>query len=140
MYLHPENYSKETKRMQGGIEPQIEKELKIEIAALQTHYQTIQIYLQGTEIDNLQIAGALQAFKNGLSRISTHVLALYQLRGQKTKITWQPLLDNIEEALETMQRHPKAQPRTTIQTALGMSEPTIQEVMAYLGKLEKSLS
>jgi hypothetical protein len=125
--------------MPSDVEPKIRSELKAEIAALQTHYQTIQTYLSGTDYDNLQIVGALQAFKNGLSRISTHVLALYQLRGQKTKITWQPLLDNLEEALENVQRSPKSQPRAAIQLALGMSEPGIAEVLAYLGKLEKSL-
>jgi len=125
--------------MQNGTETQIKTQLKTDISTLQTNYRTIQTYLNGASNENLEVVGAVQAFKDGLSRISVHVLALYQLRGQKTKITWQPLLDNLDVALQTLQKRANSNPKATIQLALGMSEPKIEEVMAYLAKLKESL-
>jgi hypothetical protein len=125
--------------MQDGIEPQIKSQLKTEILALQNPYRTIQDYLSGANYESYEIVGAVQAFKNGLGRISTHVLALYQLKGNRTKITWETLLENLEEALENIQRKPNQQPRAALQLALGMSEPKIEEVIAYLNKLGESL-
>ena len=126
--------------MQDGLEAQIKSQLNTEIAAMQTSYQTIQAYLAGAEYDKLEVVGAVQAFKNSLGRVSTHVMAFYQLKGQKTKITWQPLLDNLETALENIKSSRNAQPRGAVQLALDMSEPSIAEVMSFLEKLQKSLS
>jgi hypothetical protein len=113
--------------------------LKGEIEALERNYQKINSYLSGTELENYEIIGTLQAFKESLNRISAHILALYQLKGQKTKITWDPLLENINSALLNMQGSRNPKPRTAIPLALTMSEPKVAEVMAYLSKLKKSL-
>jgi hypothetical protein len=64
---------------------------------------------------------------------------LYTLEGQKTKITWDPLLTNIDNALERLQGSASSKPVPTIQLALNISEPKIEEVMSYLLKLKKSL-
>jgi hypothetical protein len=66
-------------------------------------------------------------------------MTFYTLEGQKTKITWEPLLVNIENALETLRKSVHPQARTAIQCALTMSEPNAQEVMAYFVKLKESL-
>ena len=118
---------------------QIGTALKGEIEALERNYQKINSYLSGTEIENYEIIGTLQAFKESLNRISAHILALYQLKGQKTKITWEPLLENVNSALLNMQGSRNPKPRTAIPLALNMSEPKVAEVMAYLGKLKQSL-
>ncbi len=125
--------------MQDGTEAQIKNALKTEIFGLQSNFRTIQSYLTGTSHDNLEIVEAVRAFRDGLNRISTHILALYQLKGQKAKITWQPLLDNLDVALQTVQKRANPNLRATVQLALGMSDPKIEEVMSYLAKLKESL-
>ena len=125
--------------MQDGKDAQTKSMLRAEIEALQNQYKTLKDYVSGAEYDTLEVIGTLQVFKESLSRISAHILTLYMLKGQKTKITWEPLLVNIENALETMRAAAHPQPRTAIQLALDMSEPNAQEVMAYLAKLKESL-
>ena len=118
---------------------QIKMELCAEIEALQKLYKTLTSYLSGSELDALEVVGTFQVFKESLNNISAHVMTFYTLEGQKTKITWEPLLVNIENALETLRRSAHPQPRTAIQCALTMSEPNAQEVMAYFSKLKESL-
>lgn len=114
-------------------------ELYGEIQTLEKQYRTIKDYLSGKEYDRLEITGTLQAFRNTLSKISMHILTLYTLEGQKTKITWDSLFTNIDHALETLQASARSAPRPTIQLALNMSEPKIEEVLSYLLTLKKSL-
>jgi hypothetical protein len=118
---------------------QIGQALKAEIETLEKPYQKINSYLSGTELENYEIIAALHAFRDSLNRVSAHILALYQLKGQKTKITWEPLLENINSALLNMQGSRNPKPRTAIPLALNMSEPKVAEVMAYLAKLKQSL-
>jgi hypothetical protein len=73
-----------------------------------------------------------------LSKISMHILTLYTLEGQKTKITWDSLFTNIDYALERLQAS-RSNLRPAIQLAMDMSEPKIEEVMSYLLTLKKSL-
>jgi hypothetical protein len=125
--------------MPEGPNLQISNQLKAEIQTLETHYQTIKDYLSGKEYEKYAILGTLRAYKDSLSRISMHILALYQLKGQKAKITWESLLENINSALTTLQSNTNRNPRAAIQTALNMSEPKIEEVMTYMSSLKQSL-
>ena len=125
--------------MQDGTEARIKNELNSEIQALEKHYLTIKDYLSGTEYDAIQIIGTLRAFKDGLSRISAHILTLYTLKGQKTKITWDSLFTNLDDALATMRASANPKPRAAIQLALNLSEPKIEQVMSYLSALKQSL-
>ncbi|MCW4046510.1 MAG: hypothetical protein NWE99_02975 [Candidatus Bathyarchaeota archaeon] len=125
--------------MQDGTDEIIKTELYAEIGALQNQYRTIKEYLSGKEYDSLEIIGTLRAFRDTLSKISAHILSLYTLKGQKTKITWDSLLTNIGNALETLQTSARSKPRPTIQLALKISEPKIEEVMSYLSTLKESL-
>ncbi len=125
--------------MQDGPEVRLKSELSSEIQALEVHYLTLKDYLSGAEYDNLQIMGTLRTFKDCLSRISARILTLYTLKGQKTKITWDSLFTNLDVALETTRKAANRNPRAAIQTALNLSEPKIEQVMAYLSKLQKSL-
>ncbi|MBT0158810.1 hypothetical protein G4O51_02365 [Candidatus Bathyarchaeota archaeon A05DMB-2] len=125
--------------MQDGTDEIIKTELYAEIETLQNQYRTIKEYLSGKEYDSLEIIGTLRAFRDNLSKISAHILSLYTLKGQKTKITWDSLLTNIDNALETLQTSPRSKPRPTIQLALNISEPKIEEVMSYLSTLKETL-
>lgn len=117
----------------------VKNELRAEIEAIQDLYKKLCNYLSGAENDALEGVGTLQVFKDRLNAISAHILTFYTLKGQKTKITWEPLLVNIENALATLKKSAHPEVATAIHCALNMSEPNAQEVMAYFSKLEESL-
>jgi hypothetical protein len=125
--------------MKDGTETQLRKDLSVEIEALEKRYQTLQEYLAGAQKETFEVVLNLRAYKDDLSGVTAHVLALYQLKGQRAKITWDTLFTNIDTALETIQNRPRSNPKTVIETALNMSEPKIEEVMAYLATLKQSL-
>ncbi len=125
--------------MQDGPEAQTRKELNNEIQTLEKSYNLIRNYLSGKEYDDMEIIGNLRVFKDTLSRISAHILTLYTMKGQRTKITWDSLFVNIDNALATLSAFSKRRPRETIQLAFNMSEPKVEEVMAFLSKLKASL-
>ena len=125
--------------MKDQTEVQLRKDLSVEIEALEKRYQTLREYLGGAQMETFEVVGNLRTYKDDLSVITAHVLALYQLRGQRAKITWDSLFTNIDTALETIQNKPRSNPRTAIETALNMSDPKIEEVMTFLAKLRQSL-
>ena len=125
--------------MRDGTDEIIKTELYAEIETLEKQYRVLKDYLSGKEAESLEIVGTLQAFRNTLSEISMHILTLYTLEGQKTKITWDSLFTNIDNALERLQASAPSNPQPTIQLAFDMSEPKIEEVMSYLLTLKKSL-
>ena len=116
----------------------MERELCKEIQGIEKHYQIIEKYLSGTEYDTVYVIQTLRGFKNTLNKISAHVLTLYTLGGQKTKITWDSLLTNMDNAIEAIQTTSR-QPRATIELSLKISNPRIEQVMAYLSSLKASL-
>ena len=123
--------------MRDGTDEIIKTKLYREIETLEQQYRALKGYLAGND-DSLEIVGAAKGFRDTLNKISTHVLTLYTLEGQKTKITWDSLITNIDHALETLQSS-RSKPKSAIQLALNMSEPKIEEVMSYLLTLKKSL-
>lgn len=125
--------------MRDGADEIIKTELYSEIETLEKQYRTIKDYLAGKDSDRLEVIGDLKAFRSTLSKISSHILMLYTLEGQKTKITWDSLFTNIDNALETLQASARSNPKSTIQLALDISEPKIEEVISYLLTLKKSL-
>ena len=125
--------------MRDGTDEIIKTKLYAEIETLEKQYRAIKVYLAGKEDDSLEIVGAFRGFRDTLNKISTHILTLYAVEGQKTKITWDSLLTNIDHALETLQASARSKPRPAIQLALNISEPKIEEVVSYLLTLKKSL-
>lgn len=125
--------------MQDGTDPYMKNALRAEIGLLQQNYALIKSYLSGTEYDTLQIIAALQAFHKNLNQISAHIMALYTLKGQRTKITWEPLLENVDNAVEAVRRRGIPNPRTAIELAINMSEPNADQVMTYLNRLAESI-
>ena len=78
-------------------------------------------------------------FNDSLSLASTHILALYQLRGRKTKLGWDLLFTNLDTALVTLQNSAHPKPQATIQAAFNISQPPIGEIMEYLAALKQSI-
>jgi len=124
--------------MRDGTDEIIKTELYGEIETLEKQYSAIKDYLSGEDRDSLEIIGVLREFRNTLSKISMHILTLYTLEGHKAKITWDSLFMNLDNALERLQTS-NSNPRSTMQLALNISEPRIEEVMSYLLTLKKSL-
>jgi hypothetical protein len=139
MYLKRKHQNQDGMQMKDEGENQTRKVLSAEIEALEIRYETLKEYLAGRQIDDSEVVGVLQTYKDELSTISAHVLTLYQLKGQRAKITWESLFTNIDTALETIQNSRNPNPRVAIETALNMSEPKIEEVMAFLATLKRSL-
>ena len=123
--------------MRDGTDEIIKTKLYGEIEILEKQYSALKGYLAGDD-DNLEVVGAAKGFRDTLNKISTHVLTLYTLEGQKAKITWDSLITNIDHALETL-KSSRSKPKPAIQLALNISEPKIEEVMSYLLTLKKSL-
>lgn len=123
--------------MRDGTDEIIKTKLYGEIETLEKQYRELKAYLEEKE-NNMEIVDAVRRFRETLSKISTHVLTLYTVEGQKAKITWDSLLTNIDNALETLHSS-LSTPKPAIQLALNISEPKIEEVMSYLLTLKKSL-
>ncbi len=125
--------------MQNAEDAQTRNVLLGEIEALENNYKVLRGYVDGAEYENSEIMGILQVFRETLNRLSGHILTLYVLKGQKTKITWESVLTNIDNALENIRNMAHPNPKSVIQLAFNMSEPNAQDVMIYLAKLKAAL-
>ncbi len=125
--------------MQDAKNAETTKILRQEIEALQNYHQVLSGFIAGMPCDAIEVITTLQLFKAGLNRISAHILTLYQIKGQRTKITWEPLIENISNAIENLQSSPHPNPASAIQLAFNMSEPNAAEVMAYFARLKSTL-
>lgn len=127
--------------LQNGTDPEtrLRQDLLAEIETLENYYKVLSSYLAGAEYDPAEIRGNLQIFKASLSRASAYLLTLYNLKGQRIKIPWEPLFTNLDHALATMDLVPSSKLRTTVQLALNMSEPKIEQVLSYLVNLKEFL-
>lgn len=123
--------------MRDGTDEIIKTKLYSEIETLEKQYFTLKEHLEGDN-GNSEIVKVVQGLRDLLDEISTHVLTLYTLEGKKAKITWDSLLTNINNALETLQNS-SSKPKPTVQLALKISEPKIEDVISYLLTLKKSL-
>ena len=124
--------------MRDGTDEIIKTKLYTEIETLENQYYALKGYFADKEDASLEIVATVKGIRDTLNKISTHVLTLYTLEGQKAKITWDSLLTNMDHALETL-RSSRSKPKPTIQLALNISEPKIEEVISYLLTLKKSL-
>jgi hypothetical protein len=113
--------------------------IKSEIEILEKYQLVIRSYLAGHEYSRLEVLGTLQGFRDTLNAVSGHILTLYELKGQRTKITWEPLLVNLSNALENMRTAVHPNPRAALELALNMSEPNVRAVMKYLAQLKAAL-
>jgi hypothetical protein len=122
--------------MQSDAETKIKQDLYVEILNLEQNYKVIQGFMAGKDYDVSVIGQSIQSFKDSLSRASAFVLALYNLKGKRVNIPWEPLFTNLDYALATLTTTPK---RAAVQVILGMAQEQIQQVLSYFSALKESL-
>ena len=122
--------------MQNDAETRIKQDLLAEIQNLDHNYEVIRNFIAGIEYDVTVIGTSVQSFKDSLSRASAFVLALYNLKGKRVNIPWDPLFTSLDYALATLSTAPK---KAAVQAILSMSEAQMEQVMAYFSALKESL-
>ena len=122
--------------MQNDAETRIKQDLLAEIQNLEHNYEIIANFTAGIEYEVTVIGSSIQSFKDGLSRASAFVLALYNLKGKRVNIPWDPLFTNLDYALATLSTAPK---KATVQAILSMAEAQMEQVMTYFSALKESL-
>jgi hypothetical protein len=122
--------------MPNETEAKIKQDLLVEIQNLNKNYTVIDGFISGKEYEVAVIGSSIQSFKDSLSRASAFVLALYNLKGERVKIPWEPLFTNLDYALATLTTAPK---RAAVQAILSMAEPQIKQVLFYFSALKEAL-
>ena len=122
--------------MQNDAETKIKQDLLAEIQNLEQNYKVMKGFISGKDYDVTVIGQSIQSFKDSLSRASAFVLALYNLKGKRVNIPWEPLFTSLDYALATLSATPK---RAAVQVILSMAEPQMEQVMSYFSALKESL-
>lgn len=125
--------------MQDDTEIRIKQDLFAEIQNLEENYKVIKNFLGGKEYDAIALCGTIQAFKDSLSRASAFVLALYNLKGKRVNIPWEPLFTSLDYALATITVSSSPKQKAAVKTILSMSEEQIEQVLSYFSALRDSL-
>jgi hypothetical protein len=122
--------------MQNDVETKIKQDLLAEIQCLEQNYRVIENFAAGKEYEVTVVGSSIQCFKDSLSRASAFVLALYNLKGKRVNIPWEPLFTSLDYALATLSTAPK---KAAVQAILSMAEPQMEQVMTYFSALKESL-
>jgi len=126
--------------MQNGTEAKIRQDILLEIQVLEQNYQVLSAFIAGSDLDPQTVGNSLQAFKDSLSRASTYILALYNLRGQRIDIPWENLFASLDYALTTLSASATVKQRDTVRMTLAMSKEQMQQVLTYFVALKQSLT
>jgi hypothetical protein len=122
--------------MQNDAETRIKQDLLVEIHNLEQNYQVIKGFISGKDYDVAVLGNSIQSFKDSLSRASAFVLALYNLKGKRVNIPWDPLFTSLDYAVATLTSAPK---REAVVAILSMADPQIQQVMSYFAARKESI-
>jgi len=122
--------------MQNDAEAKIKQDLLFEIQNLEQNYGVIRSFVAGTEYEVETVGSSIQTFKDSLSRASAFVLALYNLKGKRVNIPWEPLFTSLDYALATLSTAPK---KAAVQAILSMAGPQMEQVLSYFAALKESL-
>ncbi len=125
--------------MSGDTEARIKQDLFAEIQNLEQNYMIIRNFLSGKDYDNITIGQSIQSFKDSLSRASAFVLALYNLKGKRVNIPWDPLFTSLDYALATISVSSSPKQKAAVKTILSMSEEQIGQVLSYFEALKESI-
>ena len=125
--------------MQDNTEAKIKQDLIAEIQNLEQNYMVIKNFLSGKDYDNITIGQSIQSFKDSLSRSSAFVLALYNLKGKRVNIPWDPLFTSLDYALATISVSSSPKQKAAVKTILTMSEEQIGQVLSYFEALKESI-
>jgi len=120
-------------------EERIKQDLFVEIQNLEQNYSVIGSFISGKDYDSLVIGGTLQSFKDSLSRASAFVLTLYNLKGKRVNIPWEPLFTSLDYALATIAVSSSPKQKAAVRTILSMSEEQMKQVLSYFAALKESL-
>ncbi len=121
--------------MENDVETKIKQDLLAEIQNLEQNYKVIEGFVAGKDYEVSVIGQSIQSFKDSLSRASAFVLALYNLKGKRVNIPWDPLFTSLDYALATLSTAPK---KAAVQAILTMAEPQIEQVLFYFSALKES--
>jgi hypothetical protein len=122
--------------MQSDPETKIKQDLLAEIVNLEQNYGVIDGFIAGNDYEVAVLGQSIQSFKDSLSRASAFVLALYNLKGKRVNIPWEPLFTNLDYAIATLTTTPR---REAAQVILGMAKDQIDQVLSYFSALKESL-
>ena len=125
--------------MQDNTETRIKQDLFVEIQNLEQNHGVLKSFLSGKDYDAIAIGVTIQAFKDSLSRASAFVLALYNLKGKRVNIPWEPLFTSLDYALATISVSSSPKQKAALKTILSMSEEQIRQVLSYFSALKESL-
>jgi hypothetical protein len=125
--------------MLDNTEIKIKQDLLVETQNLEQNYIVIKNFLSGKEYDSITIGGAIQSFKDSLSRASAFVLALYNLKGKRVSIPWEPVFTSLDYAMATITVSSSQKQKTAVKTILTMSQEQIEQVLSYFSALKESL-
>ena len=125
--------------MSGDTEARIKQDLFTEIQNLEQNYMIIRNFLSGKDYDNITIGQSIQSFKDSLSRSSAFVLALYNLKGKRVNIPWEPLFTSLDYALATIAVSSSSKQKVAVKTIHSMSEEQVGQVLSYFSALKESL-
>ena len=125
--------------MADNTEAKIKQDLFVEIQNLEQNYMIIKGFLAGKDYDNITIGQSIQSFKDSLSRASAYVLALYNLKGKRVNIPWDPLFTSLDYALATIGVSSSPKQKAAVRTILSMSHEEIGQVLNYFEALKESL-
>lgn len=125
--------------MPDNTEVKIKQDLFAEIQNLEQNYTVIKGFTAGKDYDSLAIGSTLQAFKDSLSRASAYVLALYNLKGKRVTIPWEPLFTSLDYALATLGVSSSPKQKAAVRTILCMSQEQLEQVLSYFAALKESI-
>ena len=125
--------------MQNDAEIKIKQDLLAEIQTLEQNYKVLAGFISGTDYDPMTVGTSLQAFKDSLSRASAFVLALYNLKGRRVNIPWEPLFTSLDYALATLSVSASTKQRDAVQVILSMAQEQMAQVLSYFSALKESL-
>ena len=120
-------------------ETKIKQDLYSEILTLEQNYRILDSYIAGKDYDILTVSTSIQAFKDSLSRASAYVLALYNLKGKRVNIPWEPLFTSLDYALATVSVSAASKQKAAVKVILSMSKEQIMQVLSYFEALKESL-
>ena len=125
--------------MQNDTEAKIKQDLQAEIQTLEQNYRVLSGFTSGSDYDPLTVGNSIQTFKDSLSRASAYVLALYNLKGRRVNIPWEPLFTSLDYALATLTTSATIKQRDAVRAILAMAQDQMRQVMSYFSALKESL-
>jgi len=125
--------------MPDNTEEKIKQDLFVEIQNLEQNFAVISVFLSGKDYDNITIGQTIQSFKDSLSRASAFVLALYNLKGKRVSIPWEPLFTSLDYAVATISVSSSPKQKEAVRTILSMSKEQMEQVLSYFAALKESI-